>query len=125
MSKPHTLSRKRKRGKNKNVWIEDDDDAIDIVTVKEVTVNTPVGPVKKLLEVPLRSIASSEAGSSSQPQPVAASQTQDFDIAVSHTIDNVPVHESGNKVGYTYIRPVQRRCFNQRFPATILDAGIC
>jgi hypothetical protein len=103
MSKPHTPSKKRKRGKNKNVWIEDDDDTIDIVTVKEVTVNTSVGPVKKLLEVPLRPIASSQAGSSSQPQPVAAPQTQDFDVAVSHTIDDGLVHESGNKVGvYVY-----------------------
>jgi hypothetical protein len=100
MNNTHTLSGKRKRGKRKNVWIEDDDDAIDIVTVKEVTVETPIGPVKRLVEVPLRPIVDSQAGSSSQLQPVPASQTQDFDVAMSHTIDDAPVHESStNKVG--------------------------
>ena len=116
MNDPHTIPRKRKRGKNKHVLIEDDDDAIDIVTIKEVTIDTPIGPVKKLVEAPLRSIAGSQAGPSNQPQPVAASQTEGFDGAMSHIINDAPMHEaSQNKVLEIYLWPLQSRNANRTY----------
>ena len=70
------------------------------MTRKEKTVSTPVGPVKKLVEEPLWPIAGFQAGPSSQPQPVAAPQMQEFDVEMSHAIDNA-VHEAcQNKVSY-------------------------
>jgi hypothetical protein len=49
-----TESRKRKRGKYQNRLVEDDDEAIDIVSFKEVNTNTPGGPVTKRVQIPLR-----------------------------------------------------------------------
>jgi hypothetical protein len=94
-----SLSRKRKRGKKKNVIIEDDDDAIDIVTFKEVTTDTRGGPVKKRVEVPIRPVAGSQAGPSSQPLLATASQSEDFGVSMSDMFDDVPMREpSKNKV---------------------------
>jgi hypothetical protein len=66
MSYPATIpmeSKKRKRGKFKRpMLVEDDDAAVDIVSIREVTTNTPGGPVVKTVEVPLRPIPCSEGG---------------------------------------------------------------
>jgi hypothetical protein len=55
-------SRKRKRGKFKTRLVEDDDEAIDVVTFKEVETDTPGGRVTKRIEVPLRPKLESKAG---------------------------------------------------------------
>jgi hypothetical protein len=47
-------SRKRKRGKYQNRLMEEDDDAIDIVTFEEVKIDTPGGQFTKRIQVPLR-----------------------------------------------------------------------
>ena len=123
MTEPRTVPRKRKRGANRWTLVEDNDDAFDIVSVKEVIKETPAGPVKTLVEVPLRPIAGSPAGQSSQPQPVTAAEMQDFDAAVPQIVDDSPIRESSkNKV--VDIGTVQRDV-NQIIPATILDGGIC
>jgi hypothetical protein len=75
-------SRKRKRGKYKNRLVEDDDDAVDIVTFKEVKTDTPAGQVKKRIQVPLRpdvklgKTTDRPQESSSNPQHEAFEDTQ-------------------------------------------------
>jgi hypothetical protein len=122
MNNPRTISRKRKRGKDKYRLIEGEDDASEFVTVKEVTIDTPIGPVKKLVELPLRPIASSEAGPSSQPRPLAASQVPDFGVVTSDIFeDALNCETSRNKVVNTYaiaemlINSFQRQFWMQEF----------
>jgi hypothetical protein len=62
-------SKKRKRGMYKRpMLVEDDDAAIDIVSIREVTTNTPGGLVVKSVEVPLRPIPCSEGGQIEESQ---------------------------------------------------------
>ena len=46
-------SKKRKRGKYKNMIVEGDDDATSFVTFEEVTTNGPTGPITTQFPVPL------------------------------------------------------------------------
>jgi hypothetical protein len=125
MNDTPATSRKRKRGKRKNLIIEGDDDTIDLVTFEEIIKDTPGGPVRKRVEVPLRPYPDSDPGPGSQPQPATASQTENFDVPMLDIIDDVPMRESSNnKVVVIYIWTVQSRCANQSCPATILDAGV-
>jgi len=107
MNKTIGSSRKCKQGKNpfKNALIEGDNDSIDIVTFKEVTIDILGGPVKKIVEVPLRPIADSQGPSSqpqqpsSQPQVFPSSQIDDFDAVGLHLDDDHPMQGSfKNKV---------------------------
>jgi Putative zinc finger in N-recognin (UBR box) len=81
-----------------------DDNAIDIVTFRKVKTDTCGGPVKKRVEVPIRPIAGSQAGPSSQPLLATACQSEDFSVAMSDMFDDVLMHEpSKNKVVETHI----------------------
>jgi hypothetical protein len=76
---------------------------MEFVTTREVTVDTPVGPVIRLETVPLRPMASFQAGPSSQPQLGIASQMDNFDIGMSCATDETPKPEpSKNKVVEIY-----------------------
>jgi hypothetical protein len=98
MNKPGP-SRKRKRGKKKNLLIEDDDDAVDVVTFEEVTVNTSRGPVKKIMEVPLRPVPDSNVGRSSRLDRFPSSRIDDFVGGRLYLDDEEPTQElSKNKV---------------------------
>lgn len=46
-------SRKRRRGKFKNLMLESDDAAADMVTFRNMEVETPAGHIKKRVKVPL------------------------------------------------------------------------
>jgi hypothetical protein len=116
-------SRKRKRGKNRNLLIEDDDDACEFVTFEEVTINTRGGPVKKLNEVPLR-IQDSKEGPSNQPEKFPSSQINDFEEVRPHLDYNEPKEKlSKNKVIRYYIG-LKAEMLNTIFLATNLDSGI-
>ena len=49
-----SISKKRRWGKYQNRLVEDENEAIDVVTFKEISTDTPRGQVTKRVEVPLR-----------------------------------------------------------------------
>ena len=94
---PTSSSRKRKRGKYKNTLIEGEDDAIDIVTFKEVKINTPAGKVTQRVEIPLWPNPNVHEGTSNKHKSTTPGphneHFQSFGLDTNWDSNDLPVNE--------------------------------
>ena len=103
--------------------VEDDDDAIDVVTFKEISIDTPGERVTKRVEVPLRSMVQVQiAPGNSEPTP------QDHESVVFESnFDGDGSNEVlQHKVAQTYYYIiVVNHMYHDVLAATKISARIC
>jgi hypothetical protein len=92
-------SRKRKRGKYKNMIVEGDDDAHGFVTFEDVTMDTPGGPITQRVEVPLHRMPECQAGSTPAQMVVDPQSDMCPDLGIGIDSNNAEEQTTGkNKV---------------------------
>ena len=74
-------TRKWKCRQYQNILVEDDDESVNIVTIKEVSTDTSRGPIKKRIEFPFRPV--NQAGPSAHNnilQPTFLADNKDITL---------------------------------------------
>jgi len=100
-----SISKKRKQGKYQNRLVEDEDEAIDVVTFKEISTDTPRGQATKRVEVPLRPNIQTATNNldnirESRSSPLVDNNTS---IPFDTSMDEEDINEgSKNKVVHTF-----------------------